>query len=128
LSSENEPEDLQNLQELQDSSVTSKATTSASQTQLQLHQELSSKTEPEEDLQHLQESQDSSDPCRISSARQTAGTRLIIRERTKNNLMQVRARETDDVEFQSKTGHSSRDSVIEAQKFHACSSRHCILS
>jgi hypothetical protein len=80
LSSENEPEDLQNLQELQDSSVTSKATTSASQTQLQLHQELSSKTEPEEDLQHLQESQDSSDPCRISSARQTAGTRLIIRE------------------------------------------------
>jgi hypothetical protein len=94
LSSENEPEeDLQNLQELQDSIATSKATTSASQTHLQLHQELSSETEPEEDLQHLQESQDSSNPCRISSARHTAGTRLIIRERTKNNLIQVGARE-----------------------------------
>jgi hypothetical protein len=47
---------------------------------LQLHQELSSETEPEEDLQHFQESQDSSDPYRISSSRHTAGTRLITRE------------------------------------------------
>jgi hypothetical protein len=127
LSSENEPEeDLQNLQEFQDSSATSKATTSASQTHLHLHQELLSETEPEEDLQHLQESQDSSDPCRISSARHCRNKTYHQRMNQKQPYASQCKRETANLKFQSKTGRSSKDSMIEAQKFHACSSRHCI--